>query len=100
MMKVCDLVCPEKKQAFSNVSLSRNTEADRTCDLATNLYDQLMEKGKDFVAFSLAVDESSDTSNTAQLSVFFVWSEFKSVCYGGTFGIKINAWYNHRKENL
>ena len=30
-----------------------------------------MEKGKDFVAFSLAVDESSDTS----------------------FGIKINAWH-------
>lgn len=70
MMKVCDLVCPEKKQAFSNVSLSRNTAADRTCDLATNLYDQLMEKGKDFVAFSLAVDESSDASHTAQLSVF------------------------------
>ena len=29
-----------------------------------------MEKGKDFVAFSLAVDESSDTSDTAQLAVF------------------------------
>ncbi len=70
MMKVCDLVCPEKTHAFSNVSLSRNTVADRTCDLATNLYDQLMEKGKDFVAFSLAVDESSYTSDTAQLSVF------------------------------
>ena len=42
------------------MSLSRNTVADRTRDLATNLYDQLMEKGKDFVAFSLAVDESCD----------------------------------------
>ncbi|KAK0133129.1 General transcription factor II-I repeat domain-containing protein 2 [Merluccius polli] len=70
MMIVCDLVCPEKKQAFSNVSLSRNTVADRTCDLATNLFDQLMEKGKYSVAFSLAVDESSDTSDTAQLAVF------------------------------
>ncbi|KAM3870127.1 general transcription factor II-I repeat domain-containing protein 2-like [Diretmus argenteus] len=69
-MKVCDQVCPEKKQAFSNVSLSRNTVAERTCDLATNLYDQLMEKGKDFVSFSLAVDESTDASDTAQLSVF------------------------------
>ncbi|XP_028663975.1 general transcription factor II-I repeat domain-containing protein 2-like [Erpetoichthys calabaricus] len=70
MLKVCDQVCPEKKQAFSNVSLSRNTIAERICDLATNLHDQLMEKGKDFVSFSLAVDESTDASDTAQLSVF------------------------------
>ncbi|KAL6455741.1 hypothetical protein MHYP_G00355920 [Metynnis hypsauchen] len=60
----------KKEQAFLNVSLSRNTVADRTCELASNLYDQLMEKGKDFVAFSLAVDESNDISDTAQLSVF------------------------------
>ncbi|CAI5691491.1 unnamed protein product [Oreochromis niloticus] len=70
MMKVCDVVCPEKKQAFSNVSLSRNTVADRTRELANNLYNQLMEKGNSFVAFSLAVDESSVASDTAQLSVF------------------------------
>ncbi|GAA6098908.1 general transcription factor II-I repeat domain-containing protein 2-like, partial [Tachysurus ichikawai] len=70
MMKVCDQVCPEKNQAFSNVSLSRNTVAERTCELATNLHDQLMEKGKGFVSFSLAVDESTDASDTAQLSVF------------------------------
>ena len=44
--------------------------ADRACELATNLHKQLMEKGKDFIAYSLAVDESSDTSETAQLSIF------------------------------
>ncbi|XP_061765856.1 general transcription factor II-I repeat domain-containing protein 2-like [Nerophis ophidion] len=70
MLKICDQLCPEKKQAFSNVSLSRNTIAESTCDLAANLHDQLMEKGKDFVSFSLAVDESTDASDTAQLSVF------------------------------
>ena len=70
MMKVCDQVCPEKKQAFANVSLSRNTIAERTRELATNLHVQLMEKVKDFVSFSLAVDESTDASDTAQLSVF------------------------------
>ncbi|XP_039596636.1 general transcription factor II-I repeat domain-containing protein 2-like [Polypterus senegalus] len=70
MIKVCDVVCPDKRQAFLNVSLSRNTVADRACDLATNLHEQLMEKAKDFIAFSLAVDESSDTSDNAQLSVF------------------------------
>ena len=44
--------------------------ADRACELATNLHKELMEKGKDFITYSLAVDESSDTSGTAQLSVF------------------------------
>ena len=29
-----------------------------------------MEKGKDFIAYSLAVDESSDTTDTAKLSIF------------------------------
>lgn len=56
--------------AFSNVSLSRNTIADRVCELVTNLEQQLVGKGKDFIAYSLAVDESSDTSDTAQLSIF------------------------------
>ncbi|XP_074513327.1 general transcription factor II-I repeat domain-containing protein 2-like [Sebastes fasciatus] len=70
MMKVCDVVCPDKRQAFSNVSLSRNTVADRVRELATNLQQQLVGKGKDFIAYSLAVDESSDTSDTAQLSIF------------------------------
>lgn len=59
MRKVCDFVCPEKKQAFS---------ADRTCDLAKNLHEQLMEMGKDFVAFFLAMPDKSDTAQLAVLS--------------------------------
>ena len=70
MIKVCDIVCPDKRQAFLNVSLSRNTVADCVCDLATDLQQQLVGKGKYFIAFSIAVDESSDASDTAQLSIF------------------------------
>ena len=70
LLKVCDVVCPDKRQAFLNISLSRNTVADRVCELSTNLQQQLMEKGKQFIAYSLAVDESTDTSDTAQLSIF------------------------------
>ena len=70
MVKVWDIVCPDKKQDFLNVSLSRNTVAERVCELSTNRHKQLIKKGKDFVVYSLAVDESSDTSNTAQLSIF------------------------------
>jgi len=52
------------------VSLSRNTIAERVDQLSTNLKEQLVEKGKDFIAYSLAVDESTDTTDIAQLSIF------------------------------
>ncbi|KAJ8375466.1 hypothetical protein SKAU_G00060460 [Synaphobranchus kaupii] len=70
MLKVCDAVCPDKRQLFLNVSLSRNTVAERVDQLSTNLKQQLVGKGKDFIAYSLAVDESTDTSDIAQLSIF------------------------------
>src|SRR4029434_4751577 len=37
MLKVCDIVCPDKRQAFFYVCLSRNTVADCVCELATDL---------------------------------------------------------------
>lgn len=80
--------------------LSRNAVADRTCDLATNLYDQQMEKAKEFVAFSLAVDESCDTSDTAQLSVFIRGVEANLCVTEELLGFKIYAWHNHRPGNL
>ncbi|KAM4620367.1 general transcription factor II-I repeat domain-containing protein 2 [Polymixia lowei] len=67
MTKVCDVVCPDKKQGFADLSLGRNTVADRVCEMATDLKTQLIERGKDFVAYSLAVGESTDA---AQLAVF------------------------------
>ncbi|XP_058025772.1 general transcription factor II-I repeat domain-containing protein 2-like [Ahaetulla prasina] len=70
MIKVCDVLCPDQKQAFLNVSLSRNTVADQICELATDLQVQLFEKGKDFIAYSLAVDKSTDITGMAQLTVF------------------------------
>ncbi|XP_063735205.1 general transcription factor II-I repeat domain-containing protein 2-like [Eleginops maclovinus] len=42
----------------------------RVRHLAANLQQQLVGKGKAFIAHSLAVDESTDTSDTAQLSIF------------------------------
>ena len=59
MLKVCDLVRPKKMQVFSDVTLSRNTVADCTCKLATNLYNQLMEKRKDFLEFLLLLMRSA-----------------------------------------
>ncbi|XP_013908076.1 PREDICTED: general transcription factor II-I repeat domain-containing protein 2-like [Thamnophis sirtalis] len=70
MVKVCEVLCPDQKEAFLNLSLSRNTIAGRIGELATVLQGQLVEKGKDFIAYSLAVDESSDISDVAQLTIF------------------------------
>ncbi|XP_066512762.1 general transcription factor II-I repeat domain-containing protein 2A-like [Hoplias malabaricus] len=70
MMKVCDVLCPDKTRAFANVSLSRNTVANRVCEMATDLKTQLIERAKDFVAYSLAVDETTDATDTAQLVIF------------------------------
>ena len=70
MLKVCDKVCPDNRQLFSNVSLSRNTIAERVDELSINLKEQLVKKGKEFIAYSLAVDESTDISDIAQLSIF------------------------------
>lgn len=44
MMKASEIVCPEKRQAFANISLTRNTVADRISDLSADLDSQLKQK--------------------------------------------------------
>ncbi|XP_037794130.1 general transcription factor II-I repeat domain-containing protein 2-like [Penaeus monodon] len=70
MLKAAETVCPEKRQAFANISLTRNTVADRISDLAEDLDSQLKHKVKSFIAFSVAIDESTDITDVAQLAIF------------------------------
>ena len=37
IMKVCDVLCPDKRQTFGNLRMSKNTIADRGCKMATDL---------------------------------------------------------------
>ena len=73
------LVWPEKKEVFKNVPLSRRTVARRIEDIAGNLELQLQEKVDSFYFFSLALDESVDVCDTAQLLVFVhgIMKDFK-----------------------
>ena len=44
--------------------------ASRVDELASDLQTQLKTKAKEFVSYSLAADESTDRTDTAQLSIF------------------------------
>lgn len=70
LIQIADAFCPETKDAFKNVGLSRMTMQRRIVDLASNSLDQLKRKSNDIVHFSAALDESTDASDTAQLLVF------------------------------
>jgi hypothetical protein len=60
-------ICPEKDTVFDNtVNLSRATVTQRIEDISSDLNNQLRNKGKEFESFCLALDESNDTSDTAQ----------------------------------
>jgi len=66
-----EVICPEKKQEFfMNISLNGNTIAQRIEEKANNVKQQLYEKSKQFLNFSITVDESTDITNTAQLAIF------------------------------
>uniref|UniRef100_A0A3P9LWT7 SPIN-DOC-like zinc-finger domain-containing protein n=1 Tax=Oryzias latipes TaxID=8090 RepID=A0A3P9LWT7_ORYLA len=52
------IMCPSQERVFSQISLSRNTVTRRVEDLSRDIRDQLTVKSRDFVAFSLACDET------------------------------------------
>ena len=57
-------------KVFANIRLTRNTVAERISEISANLDSQLKNKAKSFVTFSIALDESTDISDVAQLAIF------------------------------
>ena len=70
VMKMVEHICLQKKKDFANVCFIRNTVARRIEELSTDVRRQLGEKSLNFDLFSLACDESTDLSDTAQLLIF------------------------------
>ena len=70
MLKAAEVVFPEKRQAFANISLRKNAIVERISDFSANLNSQLKNKIKKFIAFSVAIDESTDITDVAQLIIF------------------------------
>ena len=69
MMKAVEVVCFKKQSSFANISLFRNNIAYRVEDLSRNLGSLIQDKIRPFIAFSLAIDESADVTDTAKLCV-------------------------------
>ncbi|GBM00730.1 hypothetical protein AVEN_150899-1 [Araneus ventricosus] len=70
MLQVCDVLCPDKKNNFQTVSLSRKTVTSRIEAIDKKLTSQLESKIGQFKFCSIAMDESTDINDTVQLVLF------------------------------
>ena len=70
LIVVAEYLCPEKRKDFDNISLTRRTITRHIEKLATNIESTLKELASKFVYYSLAIEESTDITSTAQLAVF------------------------------
>ncbi|CDW61204.1 DUF4371 domain containing protein [Trichuris trichiura] len=70
ILAAAKLLAPASEKLFESVSLSRRTVSDRITDLADDIEKTLKRTAANFEIFSLACDETTDTTNTAQLAIF------------------------------
>ena len=70
MFDVADQVCPAHRQKFEEVSLSRKTVARCIKAIGEDQTSPLKELIPSFQLFSLALDESTNIDDTAQLLIF------------------------------
>ena len=61
--------CPEKKVALNGISLSRQTVTRHIETLSEDIKRSVKSQASDFVYLSIALDESTDNSDTAQLAI-------------------------------
>ncbi|XP_046145926.1 uncharacterized protein LOC114882122 isoform X2 [Osmia bicornis bicornis] len=69
-LAVVEQVCPEKTELCKSISLSRRTLTRRVEMMAEDSCKQLRDRCRNFIAFSLAIDESVDITGTPQTAVF------------------------------
>lgn len=70
LVNVAEVLVPDKVKLFQNISLSRRIISDRINDLAQHTEKTMTDTASNFEYFSLACDETTDITNTAQLAAF------------------------------
>ncbi|XP_057662939.1 general transcription factor II-I repeat domain-containing protein 2-like [Diorhabda carinulata] len=67
---VAEEMCPEKVNLLKTFSMSVNTVVRRVENIDENISSQLFDKNGHVECFSLALDESTDVSDTAQMLIY------------------------------
>ena len=70
VLTVAEILCPERKELISKISLSRVTVPRRLDDMAENMEAVLMKISENFSVFYICLDESTDEGDTSQLAIF------------------------------
>ena len=70
MRSVAEIICPDKTDQISKISLSHQTIARRIVDLSCSIENKLILRASNFRFYSLALDESTDSTDTAQVAIF------------------------------
>ena len=70
MSDVASIMCPKHKTKLNSIALLRRTVVTRFQKISVDLMRQLKDTSKQFLWYSLALDESNDVQDTAQLLVF------------------------------
>lgn len=70
LVSVAEILCPNQKKVFEKISLSAPTVTRRIEEIGEEFESRLKEKAGQFVFYSVALDESTDISDTAQLAIF------------------------------
>ena len=91
-----DVVLPDKKSLVENVSLSHQTVARRVDDMATNIEDTLIHRLGGCEFYSLALDESTDISDTVQLAIFVGGVTKMLVVVGGVIYLSTEGHHNRK----
>ena len=74
--------CPSIfQQKAKKIQLSNDTVTRRIECISSDVHDQLLNKSKDFVCYSIALDGTKDITDTEQLAVFIrgVMWDFKVI---------------------
>ncbi|KOC65800.1 General transcription factor II-I repeat domain-containing protein 2A [Habropoda laboriosa] len=69
-MASAEQFCSENVQKFEYISLSRSTVTRRIQEMADNIMEQLYMTAQNFIAYSLAIDQSIDVTGSPQLAIF------------------------------